>query len=195
MAADSWYYAKDGNQAGPIGTDELQGKLASGEVSQQDLVWREGMPNWQPAGTVAELASAGGGYGVAPPAYVPPPPGYAQPGGYVQPGGYPQPPGGYAPHPGGPGQPLGYGGYATGPVAEGAHQGKAVTAVVLSLVGFICFGLILGIVAISMAMSAMNAMKASGDQKGKGFAIAAVVIGIVDIVAWAVIMLARFGGR
>lgn len=185
--------------------DELRARIASGEVSPHDLVWRDGMQNWQPAGSVPELAQDAGGYGVAPPAYAPPPnypqPGYPQPGyphqgGYApNPSGYSPNPGGYAPQPGGPGQPINYGGYQPGPVAAGAHQGKAVTAFVLSLLGFVCLGLILGIVAISMATTAMNAMKASGDQKGKGFAVAAVVIGIIDIVAWAVIMLAKFGGR
>ncbi len=52
-----WYYSKNGTQLGPVGEGELLAKLASGEVSSADMVWKEGMADWQPAGKVAELAS------------------------------------------------------------------------------------------------------------------------------------------
>ena len=54
--AMQWYFAKNGVQMGPIGIDELKAKLASGEVSGTDMVWREGMPDWRKAGEVQELA-------------------------------------------------------------------------------------------------------------------------------------------
>lgn len=53
-----WYYSKNGTQLGPIGTEDIQAKLASGEISQTDLVWKDGMPDWLPAGQVAELRPA-----------------------------------------------------------------------------------------------------------------------------------------
>jgi hypothetical protein len=53
-----WYYSKNGTQLGPIGTEELQSKLASGEVAPGDLVWKDGMADWLPAGQVAELRAA-----------------------------------------------------------------------------------------------------------------------------------------
>lgn len=52
-----WYYSKNGTQLGPVSEGELLAKLASGEVSAADLVWKEGMADWRPAGNVAELAS------------------------------------------------------------------------------------------------------------------------------------------
>jgi hypothetical protein len=52
-----WYYAKDGGQNGPVEAEELLAKLASGEVAGTDLVWREGMKDWAPAGEVTELSS------------------------------------------------------------------------------------------------------------------------------------------
>lgn len=55
--AMQWYYAKNGVQMGPIGIDEMKAKLASGEISRADMVWREGMPDWRKAGEVQELAS------------------------------------------------------------------------------------------------------------------------------------------
>ena len=51
-----WYYSKNATQLGPVDQDELRSKLASGEVSGTDMVWREGMPDWRPACTMPELA-------------------------------------------------------------------------------------------------------------------------------------------
>jgi len=50
-----WYYSKNGTQLGPIGTEDIQSKLASGEIAQSDLVWKDGMADWLPAGQIAEL--------------------------------------------------------------------------------------------------------------------------------------------
>ena len=43
-------------------------------------------------------------------------------------------------------------------------------------------GIILGIVSISLGAAALNHMKTFPEEKGKGLAIAAIVIGIIDIV-------------
>lgn len=53
-----WYYSKNGTQLGPVAQGELISKLASGEVSQADLVWKDGMADWIPAAQVAELRTA-----------------------------------------------------------------------------------------------------------------------------------------
>jgi hypothetical protein len=50
-----WYYSKNGNQLGPVAQGELISKLASGEVSPTDLVWKDGMGDWIPAAQVADL--------------------------------------------------------------------------------------------------------------------------------------------
>jgi hypothetical protein len=51
-----WYYSKNGTQLGPVAVEELRSKLSSGEVSPADLVWKDGMSDWQPAGKIADLA-------------------------------------------------------------------------------------------------------------------------------------------
>lgn len=51
-----WYYSKNATQQGPVSIDELRTKLATGEVTGTDMVWREGMPDWRPASTMPELA-------------------------------------------------------------------------------------------------------------------------------------------
>jgi hypothetical protein len=45
-----WYYSKSGRQLGPVPESELSRLAASGEINPAtDLVWREGMADWQPA--------------------------------------------------------------------------------------------------------------------------------------------------
>lgn len=52
---DAWYYATGGRQNGPIPLSELIRLYATGTVGPRDLVWREGMSNWQPADEVPDL--------------------------------------------------------------------------------------------------------------------------------------------
>lgn len=53
-----WYYSKNGNQLGPISTEELQSKVVSGEIAAKDLVWKDGMADWLSVGEIAELRPA-----------------------------------------------------------------------------------------------------------------------------------------
>lgn len=54
--AASWYYEAGGTSCGPIPPSELREKLASGQLTQATLVWREGMADWAPAGRVGAIA-------------------------------------------------------------------------------------------------------------------------------------------
>ena len=164
MENAEWYYAVNGQQVGPVAEGALRPLLSSRRVSMDDLVWQEGMKDWQPAGTVAAFAGA-----LAPPApgpvagvvFAPPPP--AAPPPPVSPGWAPAPnqlP--YAP-----------------PVQD--FYGMAIGAFVVSLVGLACFGIVLGPVAIVLSVIAMNNMKRTGINRGKGLAVAGLVIGIVDL--------------
>src|SRR5262245_30682411 len=49
----SWYYAKEGRQVGPVGEADFEGLVRGGVVGSDTLVWREGMPAWQPYAVVA----------------------------------------------------------------------------------------------------------------------------------------------
>ena len=51
QAVARWFWSRDGKQGGPISWDELQTMARSGKLRGNDLVWREGSPNWQPACT------------------------------------------------------------------------------------------------------------------------------------------------
>lgn len=52
----AWYYSKGGQQNGPVSTDEIIRLFGTGSIGPRDLVWREGMVDWKPAGEVPELA-------------------------------------------------------------------------------------------------------------------------------------------
>ena len=75
------YYIADGaTQRGPFTVEALKGQ----NLATETLVWREGAPNWVPAGQVEELVragvvgGAGSGGGGSPPVPPPPPQGGAQ---------------------------------------------------------------------------------------------------------------------
>ena len=68
MPDGEWFYARAGQQHGPMPTDEVARLLAGRELAATDLVWREGMASWMPAGDVPEFsreAAQAGGYAAA----------------------------------------------------------------------------------------------------------------------------------
>jgi membrane protease subunit (stomatin/prohibitin family) len=55
LPAAMWYYALGSERKGPVDIAALR---ASGAVTAETLVWRQGMPEWAPASRIPELASA-----------------------------------------------------------------------------------------------------------------------------------------
>lgn len=53
-----WYYAKDNQQAGPIGEAELIALVQSGQLRPETLVWTDGMPQWAALQTIPGLTAA-----------------------------------------------------------------------------------------------------------------------------------------
>ena len=51
----SWFFAKDGQQHGPVTEDDLSDMLATGTLSTDALVWTKGMKEWRPAKEVESL--------------------------------------------------------------------------------------------------------------------------------------------
>lgn len=146
MQEDGWYYAVNGQRQGPVSFEQLRQMTATGHIAAADLVWHEGMNDWQAAATIPALA---------------PPP--TQP---VYPAAPPPQYQGYAP------VPVAY----QTPMAGGkSHQGMAIAGFVLSLLVFFpCT--ILGLI---FSLIALNGMKTSPNQDGKGLAIAGAVISTV----------------
>ncbi len=57
-SADCWYIAREGQPHGPVKWRDLAELLRTGHVSAADFVWREGLENWVPLGSLAEAATA-----------------------------------------------------------------------------------------------------------------------------------------
>jgi hypothetical protein len=53
--AIEWYVARDGKTYGPFTPEEMSAGARDGELRRDDLVWRKGMPYWQPAADVPGL--------------------------------------------------------------------------------------------------------------------------------------------
>jgi hypothetical protein len=53
-----WYYAEDGQQKGPVTDEQFQSLVTTGRVRSDTLVWRDGMGNWAPYGTVVPAAAS-----------------------------------------------------------------------------------------------------------------------------------------
>lgn len=51
----TWYYTVGEEQYGPVSLLELRRLVASGEVIETDLVWKEGMPDWRAVRDAKEI--------------------------------------------------------------------------------------------------------------------------------------------
>lgn len=92
---------------------------------------------------------------------------------------YERPVAGYRPWPGSAGQ---------------SYHGYAVAGLVCSLLGS-CGGCLLAVLGLIFSSIALNGMKRSGNEQGKGLATAGVVLGIVGIVAFFILMAFVFTHR
>jgi uncharacterized RDD family membrane protein YckC len=73
-----WFYSDQGRQIGPVDDAALDDLARRGVIRNETLVWRDGMPNWQPYGLVRV------------PRPLPPPPAapYGPPAGLFPPSGF-----------------------------------------------------------------------------------------------------------
>jgi hypothetical protein len=76
-----WYLARDGQQFGPISEAELTKFIELGHLQPNDLLWREGFPDWRPAMVVfpPRAQAAMRPTGPAAPAPAPSPPNAVRP--------------------------------------------------------------------------------------------------------------------
>lgn len=65
-----WYYAKNNEQFGLVEEAAMRHLVEQGVVTAETLVWKPGMRNWAPAGTVGLVAAAAQS---SPPSPPPPP--------------------------------------------------------------------------------------------------------------------------
>jgi len=201
MDTSQWYYTRGGAQQGPVTFDELRKLAETGQFGPGDLVWQQGMAQWQPAhqatpffGAAPPPAPPQGAY---PPGYLPP--GYA-PAGYA-PAGNPQPgypPPGYAP----PGSPIGYATPRPSNIGDDAGMrmlipvGRSPWAIVAGYLGLFSILGCVGPIAIIVSIIAIRDIKAHPDKHGMGRAIFGLVMGIIGtIVLVGMIAGGAFGSR
>jgi len=53
-----WFYAQNGQQLGPVTEGDLQQLVQSGVIKSDTLVWKEGMAEWKPYGTIQSTPSS-----------------------------------------------------------------------------------------------------------------------------------------
>lgn len=184
-----WFFAKDGAQQGPVEQEELLKRLASGELSAETLVWREGLADWMPLGKCEELKTA-------PPATPAAPVAPEEPAEVMSPGldeFAPKKPESQAPQ-----QPV-PGGALVAPIQQNTF---ALTSLILGICGFLTC--ITGLVAIPFGHIALKQIKNSPTpQSGEGMAKAGLVMGylcLLGVIAYigfiivAIVMGIRSGG-
>ena len=74
VRAVDWFYVQNGKQIGPVPVAQFEDLVRSGRITLETLVWREGLPNWQPFGSITATPST-----LPTPPAPPPPPGAAPP--------------------------------------------------------------------------------------------------------------------
>ena len=82
---------------------------------------------------------------------------------------------------------LPYGGMQAAYTADVVDaQKSARNGLIFGLVGLVCCGLILGLIAIIMGAQARSTLKRAGVMEGQGLALAAMIMGSVDVVLFIV---------
>jgi hypothetical protein len=58
QAKAEWHYAIGAQQHGPVTFGQIRGLVANGTLASGELVWKEGMADWEPVSSVPELAAS-----------------------------------------------------------------------------------------------------------------------------------------
>jgi hypothetical protein len=91
-------------------------------------------------------------------------------------------------------QQFGGAGSMFSPAVDEAKK-TARNSLIAGLVGLICAGFILGVLAIKWGTSARSSLKAAGVSDGQGLATAGIVLGVVDIIGWVIFLVTNIAGR
>jgi hypothetical protein len=177
MSDAQWYFGRDGAQGGPVSEQEVRRMLVAGELRGTDLVWRDGMGEWQPAARVVEFASVQH----AGPPPLPPTTGFASPAiattyptvGYATP---------YRPgaSPNDPGQSAGM--RMLIPVGR---SGWAIASGYLGLLAVLPFiGALFGVAALITGIFAIRDIRTNPQRHGLGRAIFGIIMGALFTLLW-----------
>jgi hypothetical protein len=172
----NWYYAKNGAQQGPISLEDMKSRIAMGEISATDLAWQEGMSDWMPIGSIAELK-------------LEPAPPRPETGPYAAHAGQASQEQAPAPEPYRPPAASPAAAPAAYQASQPPSQGLAITSLIcgiLSLVGCCAWFVMLpvGLVAVVLGFVALSKVKNDPARyAGKGMARAGLITGILGLIA------------
>lgn len=76
---------------------------------------------------------------------------------------------------------------------SGQTNGLATASLVCGVVGLIVFGIILGPIAICLGVSAKTKIHENPGMQGEGSANAGIVMGIIDVIGWAIVIFFFYG--
>lgn len=146
-----WFYGKDNAQHGPVSDLEIRNLISTGQITQETIIWREGMTDWLPLQEVPDFQPAHGAGAVA---------GDATP--YASPQAYP-------------GQP----GYGIAAVPTDGLSIASLICGILAIVSSCAYiGVIFGIPAVICGHMSLKKINNSHTPiGGKGMAIAGLVTG------------------
>lgn len=167
MSGKRWYYGQNGDQFGPFTREKLQELAAAGILRSYDLVWCEGMTEWEPAERISALFPAPAFAASPTQRWRPPtgpPPSYGPPPTRLAPAHFDAP----------------Y--HAKGP----SHQGLAIAGLVGAFV--------MPIVGLILSWIALSNMKRDGNPEGRGVALAGAIISGITVGAFGLVMLAMCAG-
>ncbi len=182
--ASQWYYLVNGQQQGPIGSDQLKQMAASGQLQPTDMIWREGLADWVQAGRIKGLfgegaVGGGSGAGGAPAPVVGQP---ANAGGSPSQAGFQQPQVGATQQYGGPTQQYG-GGHSVGGSGDFEFARSKVRGPAMSLIIVSALTLLLSVIGGLMNLVGASAQPSSmyGSSYGAGQQVGQVVGTIISL--------------
>jgi hypothetical protein len=175
-----WYYASNGQQAGPVSQEQLAELFRNGTIKPFDLVWNETMTEWTPIGKLSDFAAAApepapAPAPAAPPLETPPPMSSPSDAPVFQSA-----------------QPYGSSANSIVPPPR-ATDGLAIASLVLGLLTPLCCGLFTGIPAIICGHISLSKISKNPNLQGKGMAIAGLVLGYVGTIG-TILYFVFFGG-
>ena len=153
-----WYFAKNNKQQGPVTGSDLKKMVLSGEVAGTDLVWRDGMKDWVPASEVSNFEASVSGQAAVPQ--------FPATGQLSQ------------------AYPPGVHGQVVGPPRTNSSAIVSLVCGITGMTGCICgLTVIASIVAVIMGHVARREIRESaGAQLGDGMALAGLIMGYLEIV-------------
>ena len=160
---EQWFYLVGEEQQGPVSVEQIQQFASTGIITGETMVWKEGMAEWLPAGSVGAIAL---------PVPASSPQVSPQPASVLQAGSVTSSAASLAPQ-------------SVRPRTSGMALGSLILGVVSIPLIFVCIGWISALAALVMSIVALTRIPGrAGELKGKGLAYGGLVTSILSMVIY-----------